>query len=105
MYVTRIDPDSGDITIGTREEVSRRTLRAGAANWHRRPDENEFRAIVQVRYNHRGAAGAVRLLEDGGFEVRFDEPVHAITPGQAAVIYDGDLLLGGGWIDRAGEAP
>jgi tRNA-specific 2-thiouridylase len=97
-YVTRIDPGSGDVTIGPREETLSRHLRASAANWHADvPDE--FDAIVQVRYNHRGAAGHVRRTSPDGFEAQFREPVAAITPGQAAVVYDGDRLLGGAWID------
>jgi len=61
----------------------------------------EFKATVQVRYNHPGARGTVRITGPGRFEVIFDEPVFAVTPGQAAVAYDGDVLLGGGWIDEA----
>jgi tRNA-specific 2-thiouridylase len=99
MYVTRIDPDTGDVVIGTREESSGRRLRANDANWHAQPSEAEFDAVVQVRYNHRGAPAHVRITRPDAFEVEFAEPVHAITPGQAAVIYDGDFLLGGGWIE------
>jgi len=91
-YVTRIDPVSGDVTLGTREEAAGRRLRATDANWHVRPDETAFEANVQIRYNHRGAPGRVRIVDETTFDVEFDAPVHAITPGQAAV------LLGGGWI-------
>jgi len=98
-YVTKIDPATGDVTLGTREEASSQHLRAERANWHHKPGENSFQAIVQIRYNHRGSAATVRLVDDGGaFEVDFHEPIHAITPGQAAVVYDGQTLLGGGWI-------
>ncbi len=58
----------------------------------------EFAAIVQIRYNHSGAPGRVRITGPDRFEVEFDEPVAAVTPGQAAVVYDGETLLGGGWI-------
>ena len=54
---------------------------------------------MQVRYNHPGAPGRVKITGKETFEVRFAEPVHAVTPGQAAVAYDGEKLLGGGWID------
>ncbi|MBI5722472.1 MAG: tRNA 2-thiouridine(34) synthase MnmA [Planctomycetes bacterium] len=98
MYVTRIDPASATVTIGPKEEVMSRHLRAASANWHRDvPDE--FSSTVQIRYNHSGAAGAVRLTGQGTFEVEFAEPVSAVTPGQAAVVYDGDVMLGGGWIE------
>ncbi len=61
------------------------------------PNES-FKAIIQIRYNHRGAAGVVRPIGDGTVEVEFDEPVSAITPGQAAVFYDKhEAVVGGGW--------
>jgi tRNA-specific 2-thiouridylase len=96
VYVSAIDPASATVTLGEREAVMHRHLSADHVNWHT-DVADEFRAIVQVRYNHRGAPGTVRLRNDG-FEVEFDEPVWAITPGQAAAVYDGDRLLGGGWI-------
>ena len=58
-----------------------------------------FDAIVQIRYNHAGAPGRVRVTGPGAFDVKFASPVAAVTPGQAAVVYDGDRLLGGGWIE------
>ncbi len=98
MYVTKIDPGQGTIMIGPRDEVMSRHLKAGDANWHADVPE-QFSATVQIRYNHRGAQAEVRLTGDETFEAEFHEPVNAITPGQAAVIYEGDRLLGGGWID------
>ncbi len=98
LYVTRIDPGANRIVLGPREEVHARHLTARVANWHADvPDE--FRATVQIRYNHQGAPAEVKRTGDDAFEVTFDKPVHAITPGQAAVVYDGDRLLGGGWIE------
>jgi tRNA-specific 2-thiouridylase len=98
MYVTRIDPRTATVTIGPREEVMAAGLTASGANWHVEVD-GEFEATVQIRYNHRGAPGLVRITGADTFEVRFAQPVVAITPGQAAVVYDGQVLLGGGWID------
>ena len=100
MYVTRIDPATAAVTIGPREELLAGGLRASGANWHG-PLPDEFEATVQIRYNHRGARGTVRRTGEASFEVRFAESVSAVTPGQAAVVYDGDRLLGGGWIDEA----
>lgn len=100
MYVTRIDPASGDVTLGTREEVCGTKLSAAGANWHARPPCNEFNAIVQIRYNHRGGPARVKITGETTFDVEFSQPVHAITPGQAAVVFDGDILLGGGWIEQ-----
>jgi tRNA-specific 2-thiouridylase len=87
------------VTLGTREEVRGTKLSASKANWHCKPDCDEFDAIVQIRYNHRGAPARVKITGNTTFDVEFAEPVHAITPGQAAVIFDGDILLGGGWIE------
>ncbi len=75
-----------------------RRLKASGANWHSDASQ-QFAATVQIRYNHSGAPAEVRLTGDETFEVEFHEPVNAITPGQAAVIYDGGRMLGGGWID------
>jgi tRNA-specific 2-thiouridylase len=110
MYVTRIDPASATVTIGPQEEVMGSSLSASAANWHA-DVKGEFDATVQVRYNQGspprgiaagcprgGALGRVRITGADTFEVRFAQPVAAITPGQAAVVYDGQILLGGGWI-------
>jgi tRNA-specific 2-thiouridylase len=58
-----------------------------------------FRCQVKIRYRSRPAAATVDILPNGRFRVRFDEPCHAVAPGQAAVCYDGDRLLGGGWIE------
>jgi len=98
MYVTRIDPATARVTIGPREETLGTALTAGGANWHA-DVPSEFDATVQIRYNHRGVGGRVTLTGGERFAVELAEPVHAITPGQAVVIYDDQQLLGGGWID------
>jgi len=99
LYVTDIDPDTATVTVGPIEETLSSGLAAAAANWHRDPPR-EFDALVQIRYNHDGAPGRVRVTSDTTFEVDFAEPVSAIAPGQAAVVYAGERLLGGGWIER-----
>jgi tRNA-specific 2-thiouridylase len=107
MYVTRIDPASATVTMGPRADLLAGGLRACRANWHAQLGSTgsptcagEFDATVQIRYNHRGAPGRVRITGPETFEVRFPEPVSAVTPGQPAVVYDGDRLLGGGWIEE-----
>jgi tRNA-specific 2-thiouridylase len=99
-YVTAIDPVTATVTLGPREATLAGGLVAGDASWHRRP-AGEVRAAVQVRSSGRAVAARVRPLEGGRFEVAFDEPVQAVAPGQAAVVYDGDVVLGGGLIERA----
>jgi tRNA-specific 2-thiouridylase len=98
-YVTAIDPASATVTIGPVEQLQRRSLQASRANWHIDPPPAAFRATIQIRYNHPGAPGTVTPAGPEGFAVEFDQPVLAVTPGQAAVVYDGDRLLGGGWIE------
>jgi tRNA-specific 2-thiouridylase len=98
MYVTGIEPATARVTIGPREQTLGTSLTAAGANWHV-DVPSEFDATVQIRYNHRGVAGRVTLTGSESFAVELAEPVHAITPGQAAVIYDDQQMLGGGWID------
>ncbi|MEI7835064.1 MAG: tRNA 2-thiouridine(34) synthase MnmA [Planctomycetota bacterium] len=100
MYVIGIDAASATVVIGPREETFSRRLRASGASWHVDVEAGQaFRAIVQVRYNHTGVPAIVTVGAGESFEAVFDEPVSAVAPGQAAVCYDGDRLLGGGWID------
>ncbi|MDP7286754.1 MAG: tRNA 2-thiouridine(34) synthase MnmA [Phycisphaerae bacterium] len=98
FYVTRIDPATATVTVGPRDEVMSAHLTASGANWHCDVD-SQFEATVQIRYNHRGEKGLVRILDETSFEVNFAQPVSAITPGQAAVVYWDSRLLGGGWIE------
>ncbi|UCF30695.1 MAG: tRNA 2-thiouridine(34) synthase MnmA [bacterium] len=99
LYVTRIDAAGNTIVLGTREEASFPDMLVESATWVAgQPPSDHFRAQVQVRHRHRPAEGEVRILEGGSFRVFFDEPQHGVAPGQAAVVYDGDTVLGGGWI-------
>jgi tRNA-specific 2-thiouridylase len=101
MYVTKIDAANARVTIGPKSATFSRRLSASEVNWHidEPPVGWEFQGIVQIRYNHAGAPARVTAREAGRFEVEFDEPISAITPGQGVAIYDGQRLLGGGWIE------
>jgi tRNA-uridine 2-sulfurtransferase len=100
LFVTGLDAASARVTVGPRSAVLHRQLWAARANWHCAVPA-EFEATVQVRYNHAGSNGHVRLTGPDAFEVSFADPVLAVTPGQAVVCYQGDRLLGGGWIQSA----
>ncbi len=96
-YVLRIVPETHDVVVGGAEALEGRELVATGARWIGPRPSDAFRADVRIRYRHRPAAALVRPTEDG-FEARFDEPQRAISPGQAAVIYRGDEVVGGGFI-------
>lgn len=100
LYVLGIDPERCSITVGPREALACRGLMAAQANWLA-DVPGSFRCHIQIRYKNRGTPGTVRRIAPDRFEVLFEVPVDAVTPGQAAVLYDGDAVLGGGWIERA----
>jgi len=105
-YVVRLDATSNTVVLGSREELRQKRLEATGVRWLIKPEPQEsFEAMVQIRYNHGGAAGIVtpRSDEEGKISravVEFAAPVSAITPGQAAVFYEDDMVVGGGWIEK-----
>jgi tRNA-specific 2-thiouridylase len=100
LYVVNIDAGSAAITVGPRQDLERGSLTASRVNWISgdRP-AGPIRAQARIRYRHREAAATITALDVDRVSVEFDEPQAAITPGQAVVFYDGDVVLGGGWID------
>jgi tRNA-specific 2-thiouridylase len=100
-FVTGIDPALNVVTIGSEDELMARALVAERVNWIGERPGDPMRAAVKIRYRAAPAAATVTPLDDGGARVEFDAPQRAITPGQAAVFYDGDEVLGGGAILRA----
>lgn len=107
LYVLRVEPSGERVTVGEREHVlSRRAVLSGV-RLHDGALERRgsFRARARIRSRHPGAPAAVRLRPGGAAVIDFDQPQEAVTPGQAAVLYDGEALLGGGWIDRVSVGP
>jgi tRNA-specific 2-thiouridylase len=99
-FVTEIDPELNLITIGDDADLLSERLWAEKPSWvEGGPPAAEFEALVKVRYKSPQALALVRVMEDQ-IEVQFRQPLRAITPGQAAVIYDGDRVIGGGIIAR-----
>jgi tRNA-uridine 2-sulfurtransferase len=102
--VVDIDPRANRVVVGEKEQLFKRALVADGVNLltsRIRAGGAAMRCEAKIRHNHAPAAALARLDEAGGLHVCFDQPQTAITPGQAVVLYDGDVLLGGGWIDRA----
>jgi tRNA-uridine 2-sulfurtransferase len=98
-YVVRIEPESRRVVLGTREELARRQFAANGANWLIDCPNSAFACQVKIRYRSKAAGALVEPLGNDRFRVELSEPCHGIAPGQAAVCYDGDRVLGGGWIE------
>ena len=96
MYVVEIDPARNAVVL-SEEDERRAEFLVRDVNWVS-TSPAALAADVKIRSMHAGARARIEPLEDGRVRVRFDEPQRAVTPGQAAVFYDGDVLLGGGWI-------
>lgn len=101
MYVCRICPDTGDVVLGHSEDLMSREALVAEFNWISGEAPAEaIRCKAKVRYRQTEQWATAKPQEDGMVRLVFDEPQRAITPGQAAVLYDGDIVLGGGRIVR-----
>jgi len=101
QYVLAIHPDSHRVTVGADEELMSRELVADRLNWISiagLADAQEMRVRVKIRHRHEPAWATLTAEGEHMARAVFDEPQRAITPGQAAVFYDGDEVVGGGWI-------
>jgi tRNA-specific 2-thiouridylase len=103
VYVVNINPKENRVTIGERDDLLRSTLIANQINIlsSRMRAGDAIRCQAKIRYNHQPQPATAKITGDDEIKVCFDEPQSAITPGQAVVLYDGDAVLGGGWIDQA----
>jgi tRNA-specific 2-thiouridylase len=99
LYVININGASGQVTVGGNDELLSRRLIARDLNWIAFDDLREpLRVQAKIRHRHEPAPATVEPAQNGVALVTFDEPQRAITPGQAVVFYQGDLVVGGGWI-------
>ena len=100
-YVVDIDPLQNTVTVGIADKLLRDTFTVGNVNWITIERlEKELNSSVKIRYKGDETPAVIYSLEDDRVRVEFKQPQRAITPGQAAVFYDGDIVVGGGWIER-----
>jgi tRNA-specific 2-thiouridylase len=99
LYVIQIGGAGNQVKVGREEDLMRSTLRARRLNWISVPSlPGEMRVKIKIRHRHEPAWATIRMESPEELVAAFDEPQRAITPGQAAVFYDGDEVVGGGWI-------
>jgi tRNA-specific 2-thiouridylase len=102
MYVLSLDADSRQVRVGHERELYSPACTVRDVNWIARAGlGGEMRAEVKIRHQHQAAPATLRAMDVHRVRVEFDQPQRAITPGQAAVFYDGDVVVGGGWIEAA----
>jgi tRNA-uridine 2-sulfurtransferase len=99
LYVLQIKGDQRQVVVGDQENLYSKTLLTKRTNLISIEELREaMRVSVKIRHRHEPAAAMIEKTESGEIRVTFDEPQRAITPGQAAVFYEGDVVVGGGWI-------
>jgi len=100
LYVTGVQTEHNTLVVGSRQEAMAEACTVERLNWLCTPPTQSLFTTVQIRYRHQPVAAAVEPIDASRARVVFHEPQFAVTPGQAAVFYDGDTVLGGGWIIR-----
>ena len=102
LYVVNKDATTNTVTVGNRADLDASGCLADETNWLIEPERGAWiKCEAQIRYNGAPVPARVRTTGPGTAEVRFDAPQFAVAPGQAVVCYDGDTVLGGGWITQA----
>jgi len=102
LYVLSIDPEKNRVIVGEDDVLRKTTCEVEDLNWISvAPPQAPFRAFVKIRHKHEPAAAVVEPIEANRARVSFESPQRAITPGQAAVFYDADRVLAGGWIRQS----
>jgi tRNA-uridine 2-sulfurtransferase len=101
LYVVQIERARNQIIVGEKEELEQIEFTAKGVNWVAFDEPTKpVRAAVKVRYRHEPATATIHALENNRARIVFDEPQRAITPGQATIFYDGEEVVGGGWIEK-----
>ncbi len=103
LYVLRIEPEGNRIVVGEKKDLFRRRLLVKGVNWlHPEPLRGEMEVEGKIRYRHSPAPCRI-IPQEEGLLCEFEEPQQAPTPGQAIAFYQGEVLLGGGWIEEVVE--
>lgn len=97
-YVIRMDVDQNQLVVGPRCQLSAAGCKVADINWIVRPPETRLKVQVRIRYRHSAVGARIFPTGNHSADIRFDIPQAAVTPGQAAVFYNGDETLGSGWI-------
>jgi tRNA-specific 2-thiouridylase len=100
-FVLEILPETNTVVVGDSEHLLAKRLKASGMNWLFDLPPGPFYCMAKIRYRHAGCGACVFVEQDGTATVVFNEPIAAITPGQAITFYAGTCVLGGGWIERA----
>ncbi len=103
LFVTRMEPEKNRLVVGPREALASTGVVATRPVWHESPPEPGESLQVRVRYRSPAVPCSIKGADQSGFNLELEEPVSAVTPGQAAVLYRGDLVVGGGWIHAGGD--
>ena len=99
MFVKEIRPETNEAVLDSNEELFSKVLYADRLNFMSIETVTEPMEVwAKIRYNHKGAKAVIKLVGEDKLKVTFEEPQRAITPGQAVVLYDGDIVVGGGTI-------
>ena len=101
LYVVELDPSTNRVIVGDKEMLQKDEFEVERCNWI--PFEvppGPVEVMAHIRYKHKGTAATLHPKENGDVVVKLHEPQRAVTPGQACVFYDGDVVVGGGWIAR-----
>ncbi|MEM7646163.1 MAG: tRNA 2-thiouridine(34) synthase MnmA [Pseudomonadota bacterium] len=96
LYVLKVDPDTHEVWVGEEEYLFHSEMTIDRCHWLEDPTEGTY--DVKIRYSHQGAPAKIQKMANGSVKVVFHEKQRAITPGQAAVFYQNQRLIGGGWI-------
>lgn len=104
IYVTQLNIVDNTVGVAEVDGLFSGSLLADKVSFFVNERRSPFRALVKIRYLHKATPAMIHPLKAGRVRVEFDEPQRAVTPGQAVVFYDGDVVVGGGWIEKAEPA-